>query len=118
MRSFQISMAGYWLATEAANCEWAADYCATGHRCARMAPERSRALRNNAASVPDLGVMLSIRNPDEGRCKMADEINVHVAGYGAGRNLMLRYSDPLTGKRVAKSAGTRNRREAEREAGK
>src|SRR6185436_19039448 len=52
------------------------------------------------------------------RLSMNDEIKVHVAGYGAGRNLMLRYTDPVTGKRVAKSAGTRSRREAEREAGK
>ena len=49
---------------------------------------------------------------------MTEEIKVHVADYGAGRNLMLRYSDPVTGKQVAKSAGTRNMREAEREAGK
>jgi integrase len=49
---------------------------------------------------------------------MTDEIKVHVASYGAGRNLVLRYTDPVTGERVAKSAGTRNRREAEREAGK
>src|SRR3954471_23874754 len=49
---------------------------------------------------------------------MTDEIKVYVASYGDGRKLMLRYTDPLTGKRVAKTAGTRNRREAEREAGK
>jgi integrase len=49
---------------------------------------------------------------------MSEEIKVHVASYGDGRNLMLRYTDPLTGERIAKSAGTRNRREAEREAGK
>jgi hypothetical protein len=49
---------------------------------------------------------------------MGDEINVHVIDYGRGRNLMLRYRDPVSGKHVAKSAGTRNKRAAEREAGK
>jgi integrase len=47
-----------------------------------------------------------------------EEIKVHVASYGAGRNLCLRYRDPRTGKPVAKTAGTRNRKEAQKEAGK
>jgi integrase len=49
---------------------------------------------------------------------MTDEIKVHVVDYGAGRNLMLRYRDPATGKHVAKSAGTRNHKKAQQEAGK
>jgi integrase len=48
---------------------------------------------------------------------MSDEIRVQVASYGAGRNLMLTYRDPITGKKVAKSSGTTNRRKAERAAG-
>lgn len=32
---------------------------------------------------------------------MNDEFKVHVASYGAGRNLMLRYTDPMPG--VARS---------------
>jgi integrase len=49
---------------------------------------------------------------------MNDEIRVHVVDYGPGRNLMLRYRDPFTGKQVAKSAKTRNKQKAEKEAGK
>jgi integrase len=49
---------------------------------------------------------------------MTDEIKVHVVDYGAGRNLMLRYRDPATRKHVAKSAGTRNHKKAQQEAGK
>jgi integrase len=49
---------------------------------------------------------------------MTDEIKVHVVDYGPERNLMLRYRCPVTGKHIAKSAGTRNRKEADREAGK
>lgn len=49
---------------------------------------------------------------------MSEEIKVHVVDYGAGRNLMLRYKDPLTGKHIAKTAGTRNARQAEKAAGK
>ena len=48
----------------------------------------------------------------------SDDIKVHVVDYGSGRNLMLRYRDPVTGKHVAKTAGTRILREAERAAGK
>ncbi len=49
---------------------------------------------------------------------MEESIRVHVIDYGHGRNLMLRFKDPLTGRHVAKSAGTRSKRAAEREAGK
>jgi integrase len=49
---------------------------------------------------------------------MSDEIKVHVINYGTDRNLMLRYRDPVTGKHIAKSSGTRSKREAERAAGK
>lgn len=49
---------------------------------------------------------------------MSEGIKVHVIDYGAGRNLMMRYICPLTGKQVTKSAGTRNMKSAEREAGK
>lgn len=42
---------------------------------------------------------------------------VTVNSYGPGRNLMLRWTDPLTGERKAKSAGTTSRKEAERKAG-
>jgi integrase len=49
---------------------------------------------------------------------MTDTIKVHVADYGSGRNLMMRYIDPYTGRQVAKSAGTRNEKEALREAAK
>ncbi|HBO44379.1 MAG TPA: hypothetical protein DD670_10690 [Planctomycetaceae bacterium] len=46
------------------------------------------------------------------------EIRVTVSSYGAGRNLVLRYTDPITGKRVARSAGTSDPTEAAKEAGK
>lgn len=49
---------------------------------------------------------------------MSEEIKVHVAEYGHGRNLMMRYRDPITGRHVARSAGTRVLREAERAAAK
>jgi integrase len=48
---------------------------------------------------------------------MGDEIKVTVASYGAGRCLMMTYKDPTTGKKVAKTTGTTDRREAERAAG-
>ncbi len=47
---------------------------------------------------------------------MTDEICVNVTSYGDGRNLMMTYFDPITGKKVARSSGTRNRRKAERAA--
>jgi integrase len=47
---------------------------------------------------------------------MADEIRVMVASYGSGRNLMMVHFDPVTGKRVTKSSGTTDRRQAERAA--
>jgi len=49
---------------------------------------------------------------------MTDEIRVTVASYGAGRNLMMTYRDPITGKKVAKTAGTTDRSKALMEAGK
>ena len=48
---------------------------------------------------------------------MSDEIRVKVNSYGAGRALSLCYFDPISGKKVAKSSGTTNWREAERLAG-
>ena len=47
---------------------------------------------------------------------MKDEIRVSVASYGDGRNLAMTYRDPVTGRKVAKSSGTTDRREAERAA--
>lgn len=47
-----------------------------------------------------------------------DEIRVLVVNYPDRKCLMMRYRDPLTRKLVAKSSGTDNRREAEREAAK
>lgn len=47
---------------------------------------------------------------------MSDEIRVSVASYGEGRCLMMTYRDPVTGKKVAKTTGTMDRREAERAA--
>ncbi|MBT6157398.1 MAG: site-specific integrase [Planctomycetaceae bacterium] len=49
---------------------------------------------------------------------MAEEIKVHVVDYGKQRNLMARYVDPLTGKHVSKSTGTRRRKDADRFAAK
>jgi hypothetical protein len=49
---------------------------------------------------------------------MTNEIKVHVADYGPGRNLMMRYRCPQTGKHVARSAGTRNNRDAMKAAAK
>ena len=49
---------------------------------------------------------------------MTDEIKVHVVKYPDRNNFMLRYLDPLTGKHVAKSAGTANERKALEAAGK
>jgi integrase len=47
---------------------------------------------------------------------MTDEIEVKVHSFGPGRALSLVYYDPVTGKKVAKSSGTRDEREAERAA--
>lgn len=47
---------------------------------------------------------------------MAPEIRVHVVDYGPDRNLVMRYTDPATGKQHARSAGTRKRKEAEKAA--
>jgi len=48
---------------------------------------------------------------------MSDEIFVRVNSYGAGRPLGLVYFDPVSGKKKAKSSGTTDWREAERQAG-
>ena len=37
---------------------------------------------------------------------MSDEIKVAIASYGSGRNLMMVYRDPITGKKIAKTSGT------------
>jgi integrase len=47
---------------------------------------------------------------------MKDEIRVKVHSYGPGRPLGLVYFDPLTGKKICKSSGTYNEKEAERAA--
>ena len=47
---------------------------------------------------------------------MSDEIRVAVASYGGGRCLMMTYKDPTTGRKVAKTSGTTDRRAAERAA--
>jgi integrase len=46
-----------------------------------------------------------------------NEIRVHVSGWGR-KNLMMRYRDPVTGKRIARSAETTNRKQAEKSAAK
>lgn len=43
---------------------------------------------------------------------MSEEIKVHVVKYPDRENLMLRYTDPHTGRHVAKSAKTANEKEA------
>jgi len=48
---------------------------------------------------------------------MPDDFEVKVNSYGPGRNLVLRYTDPITGKRRAESAGTTDRKEALLKAG-
>jgi integrase len=47
---------------------------------------------------------------------MGDEIRVSVVSYGAHRALSMVYHDPTTGRKVAKSSGTRDETEAERAA--
>ena len=49
---------------------------------------------------------------------MNNDIKVHVVNYGAGRNLMMRYRCPETGKQIAKTSGTTNERKALQEAAK
>lgn len=41
-----------------------------------------------------------------------EDIKVFVESFGASKNLQMRYTDPVTGKRVTKSTGTKNRKEA------
>ena len=48
---------------------------------------------------------------------MSDEIVVKVNSYGPGRPLSLVYIDPISGKKKAKSSGTTDWRDAERQAG-
>ena len=48
---------------------------------------------------------------------MSEEIKVSVVSWGAGRSLMLSWSDPITGKRKTRSAKTKDWRTAERLAG-
>ncbi len=48
---------------------------------------------------------------------MSDEITVKVNSYGPGRPLSLVWYDPVSGRKVAKSAKTTDWREAERQAG-
>ena len=50
---------------------------------------------------------------------MNTEIQVKVSSYGPGRKyLMMRYRNPVTGERFARSTGTANKRQAERVAAK
>lgn len=49
---------------------------------------------------------------------MSEKISVHVVSYTGKTNLMLRYTCPLTGKQITKSAGTDNRTEARKIAAK
>jgi len=48
---------------------------------------------------------------------MSGEIRVTVCRWGKGRPLMLRWTDPISGKRKTKTSGTTNQRKAERLAG-
>lgn len=48
---------------------------------------------------------------------LLEEINVHVVDYGRN-SLYMRYTDPVTGKHVTRSTGTKRKREAERAAAK
>src|SRR5262249_51229232 len=47
----------------------------------------------------------------------SDEIHVHVTKNGTGKNLLMRYVDPVTGKPVTRSTGTTNHKEAMKLAG-
>jgi integrase len=47
-----------------------------------------------------------------------ETIKVHVVQYPDRANLVMRYTDPGTGRMAARSTGTTNRREAERQAAK
>ena len=48
---------------------------------------------------------------------MSNEINVIVVKFTGRKNLMLRYTDPVTGKRHHKSSGTRLKKQAQKAAG-
>lgn len=47
-----------------------------------------------------------------------DEIHVRVVKYPDRKNLMMRYTDPRSGKQISRSTGTTRRRDAERAAAK
>ena len=49
---------------------------------------------------------------------MNEDIRVHVASYGDRKNLMMRYTDPVTSKLIARSTGTTDKKEANRIAAK
>ena len=49
---------------------------------------------------------------------MSDQIKVHVVMFADRANLMMRYTDPISGKQVARSTGTSRKRDAERIAAK
>ena len=49
---------------------------------------------------------------------MSDQIKVHVVKFADRANLMMRYTDPISGKQVARSTGTSRKRDAERVAAK
>jgi len=49
---------------------------------------------------------------------MHEEIRTHVVKEKDRKNLVMRYTDPVTGKRIKQSAGTSKRKEAERRAHK
>lgn len=49
---------------------------------------------------------------------MDGQIKVHVVKFADRANLMMRYTDPISGKQVARSTGTTKRRDAERAAAK
>jgi len=48
---------------------------------------------------------------------MPNDFRVTVNRYGPGRNLVLRWTDPISGERKAKSSGTTDAKTAERKAG-
>ena len=70
--------------------------------------------------LPVLGLELkrrTLQDDTKERCEMSDEIHVTVCKWAEGRPLMLRWTDPVSGKRKTKSSGTTNQRKAERLAG-
>lgn len=47
-----------------------------------------------------------------------EDIRVYVESFGRGLNLQMRYTDPVAGKKVTKTTGTKNRKDAQRIAAK